>query len=154
SIFYIDAFTDAPFKGNCAAVVPLNTWLPDTVMQAIAAENNLSETAFFVRDADGKFLIRWFSPITEIAFCGHATLASAYVLFKHDMAGSPITFHAQAVGNIIVTQQPSGLIEMDFPNRAPAPVHTPPEALLRGLSIPPVQVLKNQQAYIAVYEKQ
>src|SRR5690606_27920338 len=63
-------------------------------------------------------------------------------------------FHAQAVGNIIVTQQPSGLIEMDFPNRAPAPVHTPPEALLRGLSIPPVQVLKNQQAYIAVYEKQ
>src|SRR3546814_379040 len=74
SIFYIDAFTDQRFKGNPAAVVPLNTWLPEADMQAIATENNLSETAFFVRE-DGKFLIRWFSPMTEITFCGHATLA-------------------------------------------------------------------------------
>lgn len=154
SIFYIDAFTDEPFKGNPAAVVPLNTWLPETDMQAIATENNLSETAFFVRDADGKFLIRWFSPMTEIAFCGHATLASAYVMFKHDMASSPITFWAKAVGDIMVSQLKDGLIEMNFPNRAPAPVTQIPPALLQGLSIRPARVLKNQQAYIAVYENQ
>ncbi len=154
SIFYIDAFTDEPFKGNPAGVVPLNTWLPEPDMQAIATENNLSETAFFVRDADGKFLIRWFSPMTEIAFCGHATLASAYVMFKHDMASSPITFWAKAVGDIMVSQLADGLIEMNFPNRAPAPVTDVPPALLQGLSIRPAQVLKNQQAYIAVYENQ
>ncbi|HEY9572984.1 MAG TPA: PhzF family phenazine biosynthesis protein [Pusillimonas sp.] len=153
SIFYIDAFTDQRFKGNPAAVVPLNTWLPEADMQAIATENNLSETAFFVRE-DGKFLIRWFSPMTEITFCGHATLASAYVMFKHDMASSPITFWAKAVGDITVSQLDNGLIEMNFPNRAPTPVTNVPPALLQGLSIPPAQVLKNQQAYIAVYESQ
>jgi PhzF family phenazine biosynthesis protein len=154
SIFHVDAFTNEPFKGNPAGVVPLNTWLPEADMQAIATENNLSETAFFVRDADGKFLIRWFSPMTEIAFCGHATLASAYVMFKNDMASSPITFWARSVGDIVVSQLEGGLIEMNFPNRAPVPVTDVPQALLEGLSIRPSQVLKNQQAYIAVYENQ
>src|SRR3546814_19968163 len=91
SIFYIDAFTDQRFKGNPAAVVPLNTWLPEADMQAIATENNLSETAFFVRE-DGKFLIRWFSLMTELPFCGHAPLASASGLFTHHKASSHITF--------------------------------------------------------------
>ena len=121
SIFYIDAFTSTPFKGNPAAVVPLNTWLPDATMQAIAAENNLSETAFFVREADERFHIRWFSPLTEVAFCGHATLASAFVMLKYDMAVSPIRFHAAALGELTATRLDSGLIEMSFPNRAPRP---------------------------------
>jgi PhzF family phenazine biosynthesis protein len=76
-IYQIDAFTTDVFKGNYAAVIPLDTWLPLQLMQAIASENNLSETAFLAPRAGGGFDIRWFSPITEIAFCGHATLASA-----------------------------------------------------------------------------
>jgi len=152
SIFFIDAFTSLPFKGNPAAVVPLNTWLPEAVMQAIAAENNLSETAFFVPDAEGKFPIRWFSPLKEIGFCGHATLASAYVMFKYDMASSPIIFSAPAVGDIAVSRLDNGLIEMDFPNRDPQPVADIPQALLDGLPARPAEVLKNQQAYIAVFD--
>lgn len=152
SIFFIDAFTSVPFKGNPAAVVPLNTWLPEATMQAIAAENNLSETAFFVPDAEGKFPIRWFSPLKEISFCGHATLASAHVMFKYDMASSPIVFSAPAVGDIAVSKLANGLIEMDFPNREPQPLADIPQALLDALPAPPVQVLKNQQAYIVVYD--
>lgn len=156
TIFHIDAFTDTPFKGNPAAVVPLNTWLPEADMQAIATENNLSETAFFVLDPNGKFHIRWFSPMTEIAFCGHATLASAYVLFRHQMAASPVKFWAKAVGDIVVVQGDDGLIEMSFPNREPSPLAAAdiPPALKEGLSIEPLEVLKNQQAYIAVYGSQ
>src|SRR3546814_13441786 len=78
--------SDRRFRGNPAAVIPLQTWLSDELMQAIAAENNLSETAFFVREADGAFHIRWFSPLTEIDFCGHATLASAFVLLEAGLA--------------------------------------------------------------------
>ena len=82
-IYIIDAFTDTLFKGNQAAVVPLDSWLPESMMQSIASENNLSETAFFVKNPEGVFEIRWFSPLKEIDFCGHATLASAYVIFNH-----------------------------------------------------------------------
>ncbi|SHJ52918.1 phenazine biosynthesis protein PhzF family [Tangfeifania diversioriginum] len=82
TIFQIDAFTDNVFKGNPAAVVPLEKWLPDEVMQKIAMENNLSETAFFVPTHNG-YHIRWFTPLTEVNLCGHATLASAHVLFNH-----------------------------------------------------------------------
>lgn len=150
-IFYIDAFATTQFTGNPAAVVPLPDWLPDTTMQAIATENNLSETAFFVRESSGKFHIRWFSPLKEIAFCGHATLASAYVIFKHQDATAPITFWAAAVGDLSVEKIENGLIEMSFPQRAPSPLSTVPPALLAGLSIKPQEILKNQQAYIAIY---
>src|SRR5258707_4267024 len=81
SIYQIDAFTDRAFAGNPAAVMPLQDWLPDDLMQQIAAENNLAETAFFVPKGDG-FHIRWFTPTVEIALCGHATLASAYVITR------------------------------------------------------------------------
>ena len=81
-IYQVDAFTDILFGGNYAAVVPLADWLPAELMQAVAAENNLSETAFVVRQADGGYAIRWFSPLAEIDFCGHATLAAAFVLFR------------------------------------------------------------------------
>lgn len=82
TIFQIDAFTDKLFEGNPAAVVPLEEWIPKTRMQQIAAENNLSETAFFVR-VGSKFGLKWFTPVTEVDLCGHATLSAAYVMFKH-----------------------------------------------------------------------
>ncbi|HCL76672.1 MAG TPA: phenazine biosynthesis protein PhzF, partial [Pseudomonas sp.] len=116
-ISQVDAFTNERFKGNPAAVVPLEQWLSDAQMQAIAAENNLSETAFFVREPDGAFHIRWFSPLTEIDFCGHATLASAFVILEQRIAAAPLTFRAAAVGDIEVTLRDDGLLEMSFPNR-------------------------------------
>ncbi len=153
-IYVIDAFTSEPFKGNPAAVVPLDDWLPTHVMQSIATENNLSETAFFVKNAENKFQIRWFSPLKEVPFCGHATLASAFVIFKRGDTGSVITFQADAVGDLPVTLLDDGMIEMSFPNRAPVRVENIPSALFEGLSIQPIEVLKNVQAYIAVYENE
>lgn len=151
-IFQIDAFTHERFKGNSAAVVPLEQWLNDGQMQAIAVENNLSETAFLVRESDGAFHIRWFSPLTEIDFCGHATLASAFVLLDQEMATAPLTFRAAAVGDISVTRLDDGRLEMNFPSRAPEPVRSPPAELLDGSGTRPQAVLKNRQAWFVVYE--
>lgn len=151
-IYVIDAFTQKLFKGNQAAVVPLNSWLPERVMQNIASENNLSETAFFVRNDAGVYEIRWFSPLKEIDFCGHATLASAYVIFNHLGKKGTITFWAKAVGSIEVNERDNELIEMSFPNRMPKIVTDVPEPLSTGLSIKPTEFYKNQQAYFAVYE--
>ncbi|MFM0359868.1 PhzF family phenazine biosynthesis protein [Paraburkholderia sediminicola] len=151
-IFQIDAFSDKVFKGNYAAVVPLERWLPDSLMQAIATENNLSETAFFVKNAGGAFDIRWFSPLAEIAFCGHATLASAYVIFKRCDDLAVIEFVAKAVGRLTVCRMHDGLIEMSFPPRRPERLNEIPANLMLGLSIRPQEVLINQQAYVAIYE--
>ena len=157
-IFQIDAFASEVFKGNYAAVVPLEQWLSPTLMQAIATENNLSETAFFVRNADGFFDIRWFSPITEIDFCGHATLASAYVIFEQfkdqNKTDDVIVFHAPAVGQISVSRQPDGLIEMSFPLRAVEPLVDVPANLSKGLSIEPTEWWLCQQAYIAIFDNE
>lgn len=150
-IYVIDAFTDTLFKGNQAAVVPLDSWLPESIMQSIASENNLSETAFFVRNDAGVYEIRWFSPLKEIDFCGHATLASAYVIFNHLGEKGTLKFWAKAVNIIEVNESENGLIEMSFPNRAPELVTDVPEALKTGLSIAPLEFYKNQQAYFAVY---
>ena len=152
AIYQIDAFTRERFQGNSAAVVPLEHWLSDAQMQAIAMENNLSETAFVLREPDGVFRIRWFSPLTEIDFCGHATLASAFVLLEQGLATAPLTFRAAAVGDIPVVQLDDGRLEMDFPNRAPEPVDSPPAALLDGLGAKPYQVLRSPQAWFAVFE--
>ncbi|ATB69375.1 putative isomerase [Sulfurospirillum diekertiae] len=150
-LYIIDAFTNELFKGNQAAVVPLNNWLSESVMQSVASENNLSETAFFVRNDAGVHEIRWFSPLKEIDFCGHATLASAYVIFNHLGEKGTIKFWAKAVNTIEVNLRDNGLIEMSFPNRAPERVSEVPEALKTGLSITPLEFHKNQQAYFAVY---
>lgn len=151
-IYQVDAFTDELFKGNSAAVVPLEQWLGDAQMQSIAMENNLSETAFLVREPDGAYHIRWFSPLTEIDFCGHATLASAFVLIEQGLATSPLVFRAAAVGEVSVVQLDDGRLEMNFPNREPERVDAPPAALLDGLGVAPQAVLKNGQAWFAVYE--
>lgn len=150
-IYIIDAFTDTLFKGNQAAVVPLEHWFPESTMQSVASENNLSETAFFVRNDAGVYEIRWFSPLKEIDFCGHATLASAYVIFNHLGEKGTLKFWAKAVNTIEVNERENGLIEMSFPNRAPELVTDVPEALKSGLSIKPLEFYKNQQAYFAVY---
>ncbi|MDB2330630.1 PhzF family phenazine biosynthesis protein [Alteromonas sp.] len=153
AISVIDAFTDTIFKGNPAAVIILDSWLADTQMQNIAAENNLSETAFLVNVDTNQFHIRWFSPLTEIDFCGHATLASAYELFSRNSALHHINFIADAVGDFSVTQTASGMLAMDFPNTCPTLLKPSdvPHALLKGLSIPPAEVLVNNQAYMVVY---
>lgn len=151
SLFVVDAFTCVRFKGNPAAVVPLQAWLPVPVMQAIAAENNLSETAFFVRDHAGFFDIRWFSPLKEVGFCGHATLASAYVIARQQLAPFPLRLRAPAVGEIGVEQVDEATFEMCFPNQLPTLVTQVPAPLLAALPIAPQAVYANAQAYIAVY---
>ena len=147
----IDAFTDSVFKGNPAAVIITENWLADNLMQSIASENNLSETAFLVKSDTHSYAIRWFSPITEIAFCGHATLASAYVLFEKLTDANVLRFSAKAVGELSVIKTESGHFQMDFPNTMPEKVAAIPDALVRGLSIKPVEVYQNNQAYFVVY---
>ena len=150
----IDAFTDKVFKGNSAAVIITDNWLDATLMQSIAFENNLSETAFIVADDKGVYHIRWFSPLTEIDFCGHATLASAFVLFKKHPSLTSIQFSAKAVGVLIIVQTNTGKIQMDFPNRMPEKVDSIPKSLLAGLSIVPVELYRNSQAYFVIYNSE
>ncbi len=151
----IDAFTDTVFKGNSAAVIITENWLSEYLMQAIALENNLSETAFIVCDDKGVYHIRWFSPLIEIAFCGHATLASAFVLFKKNPKVTSIQFSAKAVGILTVNKQTdNGKIQMDFPNTKPERVESIPDSLLAGLSIAPVEVYRNSQAYFVIYNSE
>ena len=150
----IDAFTDSIFKGNPAAVIITENWLSVDLMQSIAVENNLSETAFVKRIDSQHYEIRWFSPITEIDFCGHATLAASFVIFSKNNDLKTINFIAKAIGNLSVTETDKGYIQMSFPNRQPKVVNDIPLALLNGLSIKPVEVLLNDQAYFVVYEQE
>ena len=118
-IYQVDAFTNEIFKGNPAAVMPLEAWLPDETMQALAAENNLAETAFFVRETGANgldFHIRWFTPRIEVPLCGHATLASAWVIFnKLGWAENSIRFHSRS-GPLGVHKSPNDWLVLDFPN--------------------------------------
>ena len=148
----IDAFTDTVFKGNSAAVIITDSWLDVELMQSIAFENNLSETAFIVADNTGVYHIRWFSPLIEIDFCGHATLASAFVLFKKNPDLPLIKFSAKAVGILTVKKSDNDKIQMDFPNTKPKKIDEIPDELLAGLSIKPREVYKNSQAYFIVYD--
>lgn len=112
-IFQVDAFADTLFKGNPAAVVPLTEWLPDRTMQQIAAENNLSETAFFIAEGKG-FGIRWFTPKTEVNLCGHATLATAHVLFKEwEYEGDSLSFNSKS--GILMVRKVEDKLQLDFP---------------------------------------
>nr|WP_317199356.1 PhzF family phenazine biosynthesis protein [uncultured Psychrobacter sp.] len=148
----VDAFTDELFKGNSAAVIVTENWLADEQMQSIATENNLSETAFLVAgSAADTYHIRWFSPLTEIAFCGHATLASAFILFNKYPTLKTIRLSARAIGMMTVIQTDNGKIQMNFPNAKPIECEDIPESLLAGLSIAPAEVYKNAQAYFVVY---
>lgn len=148
--YIVDAFASKPFQGNPAAVCPLKTWLSDATMQNIAAENNLSETAFFVPRGE-EYDLRWFTPTLEIDLCGHATVASAFVLFTElGQRGNAIRFHSKS-GPLAVARNES-VFTLDFPSRPPAPCATP-EALARGLGKAPLQVLKARD-YFAVFENE
>ncbi|WP_084399278.1 PhzF family phenazine biosynthesis protein [Henriciella aquimarina] len=114
--YQIDAFASRPFEGNQACVMPLEAFLPDATLQAIAAENNVSETAYIVPKEDGGWALRWFTPGREVPLCGHATLASAHLLFDQlGFAGDEIAFDTVKSGRLTVTRGPEGRYEMDFP---------------------------------------
>src|SRR5262245_21910062 len=128
--YQVDAFAAEPFKGNPAGVCPLNEWLPDGVLQNIAAENHCSETAFFM-PREGGYELRWFTPLVEVDLCGHATLATAFVLFSElGHAGEQIRFHTRS--GWLAAERRAKIIELDFPARPPAPCAVP-DGLVRGL---------------------
>lgn len=148
SLYQVDAFAARVFEGNPAAVCPLETWLDDETMQKIAAENNLAETAFFVNEASG-YRIRWFTPTTEVDLCGHATLASAHVLFSHlGFTGNAVTFASRS-GPLRVTRD-GELLTLDFPAQLPQPCPAP-QAITDAFGISPAAVLRHSD-YIVVFE--
>lgn len=150
NIYQLDAFSDHTFGGNPAAVCPLNEWIADHLMQQIAAENNLSETAFFVA-RNNHFEIRWFTPTAEVDLCGHATLAAAYVIFNFtDYSDSKITFSSKS--GALTTSRQGSLLILDFPTQNPQSCEVP-EAIQLAFDKPPVACLKHQD-YILVYESE
>ncbi|OLS12969.1 MAG: phenazine biosynthesis protein PhzF family [Promethearchaeota archaeon CR_4] len=148
-LFYVDAFTDKIFSGNPAAVCPLDNWIDDELMQNIAFEHNLSETAFFVPKGDATFEIRWFTPKMEIDLAGHPTLATGYVIFN--LLGYSISKIKllSKTGELFVTKR-DGLITLNFPSRPPSSIGTP-ETLVQGLGQKPLAVYKARD-YLALYE--
>ncbi len=146
--FQVDAFASRPFQGNPAAVCPLQDWLPDDVMQSIAEENNLSETAFFVASGQ-RFHLRWFTPVAEVDFCGHATLASAHVLFDELGYGSKTVFFDTRSGEMTV-QRDGDVYAMNFPAQPPEPC-APPPGLFEAIGARPSELLAAAD-YLAVFE--
>lgn len=149
TIYQVDAFTREVFKGNPAAVCPLNEWLDEKLMQRIALENNLAETAFFVKTGD-VYEIRWFTPLAEIDLCGHATLASGFVLFEIlRTVENFVRFHSHKSGELTVEKQGERLI-LDFPSRPVLPAEAP-GGLTEALGKMPEEVFKARD-YFLVYE--
>ena len=169
-IYQIDAFAKELFQGNPAAVIPLQEWLPDDLMQRIAMETNLSDTAFFIPEGDD-FAIRWFTPAAEIALCGHATLASGHVLFEHlGYKGDLIRFRSLNSGFLEVSRESTAsasgvkggvptsgvpaLLTLNFPAGAPQPVDPAPlSAIFEALGIPPHPLFKGLFDYMVVLEE-
>jgi PhzF family phenazine biosynthesis protein len=145
-IVQVDAFTDTPFRGNPAAVCVLPAPRDEAWMQAVAREMNLSETAFLLRQADG-FGLRWFTPAVEVALCGHATLASAHVLWEdaHLPPGEQARFHTKS--GLLTADRAGDWIELDFPAKPEAPAPAPP-GLAEALGVAPTYVGKNQFDYL------
>ncbi len=155
-IFQVDAFTQEVLSGNPAAVCPLNEWLPDDRMQSIALENNLSETAFFVKKEEGVYDLRWFTPTTEVELCGHATLASSYVIWDClDDRSTTIEFDTRS-GRLKAGRQ-DGMIALLFPEAIVDACPEPPGELTDGLGATPVEVFavgpeNRRYSYLAIYE--
>ncbi len=149
-LYQIDAFTNILFKGNPAAVCPLDVWLEDEKLKAIAAENNLSETAFFV-EKNGGYELRWFTPKCEVDLCGHATLAAAFVIFQFiNKSLEKVEFSTKS--GILSVEQNYPLLSMNFPARPASPCSAP-EELLKGLGVEPEQVLLSRD-YLVVYDSE
>jgi PhzF family phenazine biosynthesis protein len=149
TMFQVDAFSRTVFGGNPAAVVPLESWLYDSTMQSIAAENNLSETAFIVPRA-GEFEIRWFTPLQEVELCGHATLASGYVVLRHLAPKREVVRFASKSGELEVARDGDRLA-MSLPRWAPEPV-APPPSLAKALGAAPRTILAYGSKYFCVYD--
>lgn len=152
TLYQVDAFADEVFKGNPAAVCPLTTWLPDDTLQKIAAENNLPETAFYVPSGNG-FDIRWFTPAVEVDLCGHATLATAFVLFYHEgFKGDTLHFHSHRSGALTVKEE-GGLLVLNFPKDQFAEVPLTDD-LIASSDKRPVAAFKGKTDYMLVFEKE
>ncbi len=149
-LYQIDAFTSRIFAGNPAAVCLLPYWLDDQTLQSIAMENNLSETAFLVAQAD-HYELRWFTPVTEVDLCGHATLASAYVVFQFLAPASRFVTFATRSG-LLVVQREDDWLQMDFPARKARPTAAP-DTLLKGLGRSPEEILLARD-YLVVYQSE
>lgn len=149
-IFQVDAFTDKVFGGNPAAVCPLDHWLSNDVMQRIAMENAVAETAFFIPSNDG-FEIQWFTPEIEMDLCGHATLAAAHVLARHLNHSVPsIKFRSKSGDLMVVVEEK--LLTLDFPSRKPTPSEVP-QVILDAIQLEPIEVLKSRD-YVLVFENE
>jgi PhzF family phenazine biosynthesis protein len=152
-MYQIDAFTEKVFGGNPAAVCVLDQWIDVDLMQNIAAENNLAETAYVVQTGPDTYNIRWFTPTVEVDLCGHATLASAYTLFKHyDYPTDKINFQSQASGSLSVTKKGDNLT-LDFPTDIVEKVDTP-KVLIEAFGITPIETYKGKTDHVLVYETQ
>jgi PhzF family phenazine biosynthesis protein len=150
AMYHVDAFTDRLFAGNPAAICPLEAWLPDATMQAIAAENNLSETAFFVPRGDD-YDLRWFTPTLETDLCGHATQASGFVVMSRlAPQKSTVRFHTRS-GALTVTRQ-GDVFAIDLPAQPPAPCAMP-EKFIAALGRKPVQIL-GAVKYLVLYDSE
>jgi PhzF family phenazine biosynthesis protein len=149
TMFQVDAFTRTVFGGNPAAVVPLESWIYDSTMQSIAAENNLSETAFIV-PRGGEFEIRWFTPVQEVELCGHATLASGFVVLHHLAPKRELVRFACKAGELQVARDGDRLA-MQLPRWAPGPVDAPP-SLAEALGAAPRTTLAYGSKYLCVYD--
>ena len=149
----IDAFTDRAFGGNPAAVCPLERWLPDDVLQSIAEENNLAQTAFYVpralREGEPAFDLRWFTPLAEVDICGHATLASAHFILGRSAANS-VAFYTRS-GLLRVTRDGARLA-LDFPARPPGPGSADPAAVEAALGARPVAILQSRDVFAVFAE--
>lgn len=152
-IYTVDAFTDKLFGGNPAAVCPLEEWLPDKMMQQLAAENNLSETVFFVNEG-GTYRIRWFTPGTEVKLCGHATLASAHIFYTElGYTNDTLLFNSLS-GPLSVTRKSEGVYTLDFPANNPVPVSDIPIGMFEGLGIANAPVFSTSFDYMVVLASQ
>jgi len=150
-IYQIDAFAMSSFSGNPAAVCPLNEWPSDNILQKIAESNNLSETAFFVKEDEG-YRIRWFTPKTEVSLCGHATLASGYVLFNV-LNENDRTIHFNCLSGKISVSKNDHLLTLNFPIDELTETDCPP-ALLESIGINPIKVFKGKSDYLLVFKDQ
>jgi PhzF family phenazine biosynthesis protein len=150
-IFQVDAFAEKVFEGNPAAVVPLKNWLPDEYMQKIALENNLSETAFLVPLENG-FHIRWFTPVAEVKLCGHATLASAHVLFYH-LNYPEKEIHFKSLSGILKVKNENDMMVLDFPASTLTEMEIPAE-VAKAFHIRPLACFKGRDDYMLVFENE
>jgi predicted PhzF superfamily epimerase YddE/YHI9 len=153
AIFHVNAFTASPFAGNPAAVCPLADWLDDDLLRSVAAENNLSETAYLV-PAGENYELRWFTPRCEARLCGHATLAAGLVVMQILAPHRQLVRFETRFSGVLTVSCDADLFTMDFPSLPPWPCTDPPQGLVQGLGKPPAEVVQIKDNFFAVYESE